>query len=63
MKTVTLPKANGMPASTGTIQWTEVLAVSANHISLQSRQYLTTITESRLDLPNGKTQVADHADI
>jgi hypothetical protein len=37
MKTVTLPNANGMPARTGTIQWKEVLAVSANQISLQNK--------------------------
>jgi hypothetical protein len=37
MKTVTLPKANGMPASTGTIQWMEGLAVRANQMSLEIR--------------------------
>ena len=40
MKTVTLPKANGMPASTGTIQWMVGFAVKANQMSLgRSQQY------------------------
>jgi hypothetical protein len=35
MKTVTLPKAKGMPARTGTIQWTDGFAVRANQMRLK----------------------------
>lgn len=38
MKIARLPRANGMPANTGDIQWTDDLAVQANQNKLDTSQ-------------------------
>lgn len=64
MNTVTFPKANGIPARTGTIQCTDGFALRANQMSLEHVSMLIySHRDHQFDLPNREAEIANHANI